>query len=314
MHESPDNTCIREPSRSLVPCGVLPVVKIPGQAMLGWLVMNEATTEPSPTSNTGPKTVHRQARLSNTGHLLLAMSVVSLACSGFLIFRKDAQNRLQKLEYCQRETAVLQQAETAAMSPMVLLAKALPSATPLQKQRLLQQADELIALNRYHCQSMELISTTYQSLVSVANVSAMVSATMLALLSVHGLKGEITWPVTVLGASAFTLGIAVVSIQTFNLNDNLRTSRALYEQTVALKRYFATSIANQESADARQHLNLLNPQDLAAFMKTVDQRLSNIDTPAFAMNDSFALKEALLLLRNASSTSPPTPQPDTSKP
>lgn len=290
---------------------MVPVVKVPGQALLGWLVMSEAATEPNPTTHTAPKTVRR---LSNTGHLLLAIALISLACSGLLFFRKDAQNRVQKLQYCQRETVGFEQAESAAVSPMVLWVKALPNATPSQKQRLIQQAHELIALNRYHCQSMELISTNYQSLVSVANVSAMVSATMLALLSVHGLKGEITWPVTVLGASAFTLGLAVVSIQTFDLNDNLITSRALYEQTVALTRYFATSIANQEYVDARQRLNLLKPQDLAAFIEMIDQNLSSMDTPAFAMNDSYALKEAFLLLRNASFTSPPATQPETSKP
>jgi hypothetical protein len=144
---------------------------------------------------------------------------------------------------------------------------------------------------------MQIISANYQSLVSVANASAMVSATMVALLSVHGLKGDIAWPFTVLVASTFTLGLAVVSIQTFSLNDNLKTSRNLYEQTIALTRSFATSIANQQYTAQGRTLSLLDLHELGLFIRSIDQQLSSVNVPTFLMNDNFASKEALLLLK-----------------
>ena len=47
-------------------------------------------------------------------------------------------------------------------------------------------------------------------------------------------------------ASGFALGMAVVTINTFNLKSNQQISARLYKQTIALVRSFATAIANQE--------------------------------------------------------------------
>lgn len=268
-------------------------------------MVSAKAAEPIPVTRTGQKPERRDGRLSQAGHLVLASSVVFLACSGLVIARKEAQTRLQRLAYCQREAIGPQPTQASAASNLTELAEALPSATFLQRQRLTQQAAELIALYRYHCRSMQIISANYQSLVSVANGSAMVSATMVALLSVHGLKGEVAWPFTVLVASAFSLGLAVASIQTFSLNDNLKTSRTLYEQTIAFTRGFATSIANQEYAGQGRTLSLLDRHELGLFISTIDQQLSSVDVPTFLMNDNFAAKEALLLLNKT----PPNPSP-----
>lgn len=283
-------------------------MRVPGRALRDWLLVSARTGEPNPAIRTGAKPGEREGRLSQAGHLVLASVVVFLACSGLVFARKEAQVRLQRLAYCHRDAIGLQQTKTPGASILVVLAKALPSATSLQRQRLTQQATELVALYRYHCRSMQVISANYQSLVCVANGSAMVSATMLALLGVHGLKGEVAWPFTVLLASAFTLGLAVVSIQTFNLNDNLKASRALYEQTIGLARTFATSIANQQYTGETKVLSLLDRRDLSLFIRLIDQQLRSVDTPTFVMNDNFASKEALVLLRKASpsESSPPS--------
>lgn len=276
------------------------MVKAPGQALRHWLEMNTAMAEPEPATRPTLKPGRRRARLSQSGHMALAMAVVILAGMGLVVGRKEAQRRTQNLAYCHLDPIRTQPAMTPAISSLAVLAGALPSATLPQRQRLNQQAHELLRLDRYHCRSMQLISANYQALVMVANGSAMVSATMLALLSVHGLKSEIHWPFTVLMASAFTLGLAVVSIETFNLNTNLNTSRGLYEQTIALTRSFATSIANQEYVSSSQRLNLLDRQQLGLYISLIDQQLNRVDQPTFGMNDDFASREALVLLRKAS--------------
>jgi hypothetical protein len=257
------------------------VVKAPGQALRHWLEMNTAMAEPEHATRPTLKPGRRRARLSQSGHMALAMAVVILAGMGLVVGRKEAQRRTQNLAYCHLDPIRTQPAMTPAISGLA-------------------QAHELLRLDRYHCRSMQLISANYQALVMVANGSAMVSATMLALLSVHGLKSEIHWPFTVLMASAFTLGLAVVSIETFNLNTNLNTSRGLYEQTIALTRSFATSIANQEYVSSSQRLNLLDRQQLGLYISLIDQQLNRVDQPTFGMNDDFASREALVLLRKAS--------------
>jgi hypothetical protein len=277
-----------------------PVVKAPGQALRHWLEMNAAMVEPKPAMRPALKPGRRRARLSQSGHIALAIAVVTLAGMGLVVGRKEAQTRSQNLAYCHLDPIRMQPAMPPAISGLPVLTGALTSATLLQRQRLNQQSNELLRLNRYHCRSMQWISVNYQALVLVANGSAMVSATMLALLSVHGLKSEIHWPFTVLMASAFTLGLAVVSIETFNLNDNLNASRVLYEQTKALTRTFATSIANQEYVSPNQRLNLLDRQQLRLYISLIDQQLNRVDRPTFGMNDDFASREALVLLHKAS--------------
>ena len=271
-------------------------------------MVSAKAAEPIPATRTGEKPGRRDGRLSQAGHLVLASAVVFLACSGLVIARREAQIRIQKLAYCHRETIERLPTKTRTASNLAALAQALPSATFLQRQRLTQQATELVALYRYHCRSMQIISANYQSLVSVANGSAMVSATMVALLRVHGLKGDIAWPFTVLVASAFTLGLALVSIQTFSLNDNLKTSRNLYEQTIALTRSFATSIANQQYTARGRTLSLLDRHELGLFISTIDQQLSSVDVPTFVMNGNFASKEARLLLKKTPPQRIPTPR------
>lgn len=262
--------------------------------------MNAAMAEPKPVTRPALKLGQRPARLNQSGHIALALAVVTLAGMGLVVGRKEAQRRTQNLAYCHLDPLPKQSAIPPALSGLPVLTGALASATLPQRQRLNQQANELVRLDRYHCRSMQLISVNYQALVLVSNGAAMVSATMLALLSVHGMKSEIHWPFTVLMASAFTLGLTVVSIEAFGLNANLNTSRALYEQTIALTRSFATSIANQEYVSPSQRLNLLDRQQLGLYISLIDQQLNRVDQPTFGMNDSFAIREALLLLRKAS--------------
>jgi len=144
------------------------------------------------------------------------------------------------LGYCDRVPIMLRQpytqqqqqpGDTLPLSTSINLKDlilALPTATPPQKQRLVQQAIELKELYQYHCQSMQIFSANYQALVGMANGAAMLSATMLALLSLHGLQTDIRWPFSVLVASGFALGIAVVTINTFNLKSNQQMSARLY--------------------------------------------------------------------------------------
>ena len=246
----------------------------------------------------------RRLRLSTAGHLLLAGAILAIAFSVVLVSRQAAQSRQRSLGYCNRvpimlgQPYTLQQQQPGNTLPLVTsinlkdLVQALTTATPLQKQRLVQQAIELSELYRYHCQSMQIFSAYYQALVGMANGAAMLSATMLALLSLHGLQTEIRWPFSVLVASGFALGMAVVTINTFNLKSNQQMSARLYKQTIALSRSFATAIANQEYGTGSDRLSLRKRYELGTFLDLVDKQLALNDTPVFVMNDQFASKEA----------------------
>ena len=256
----------------------------------------------------------RRLRLSTAGHLLLAGAILAIAFSVVLVSRQAAQSRQRTLGYCNRvpimlgQPYTLQQQQPGNTLPLVTsinlkdLVQALTTATPLQKQRLVQQAIELSELYRYHCQSMQIFSAYYQALVGMANGAAMLSATMLALLSLHGLQTEIHWPFSVLVASGFALGMAVVTINTFNLKSNQQMSARLYKQTIALSRSFATAIANQEYGTGSDRLSLRKRYELGTFLELVDKQLALNDTPVFVMNDQFASKEAAALSHKESTT------------
>ena len=256
----------------------------------------------------------RRLRLSTAGHLLLASAILAMAFSVVLVSRQAAQNRQRNLGYCNRVPLMLRQpypqqpqqpgdplpiATSINLKELVL---ALPTASPLQKQRLVQQAIELKELYQYHCQSMQIFSANYQALIGMANGAAMLSATMLALLSLRGLQTEIHWPFSVLGASGFALGMAVVTINTFNLKSNQQMSARLYKQTIALSRSFATAIANQEYGTGSDRLSLRDRYELGRFLDFVDKQLALNDTPVFVMDDQFAIKEAAALIHKASTT------------
>jgi len=246
-------------------------------------------------------------QVSTAGHLLLAGAILAIAFSVVLVSRQAAQSRQRSLGYCNRVPIKLgqpytqQQQQPGDTLPLATsinpkdLVLALPTATPLQKQRLVQQAIELRELYQYHCQSMQIFSANYQALVGMANGAAMLSATMLALLSLHGLQTEIRWPFSVLVASGFALGMAVVTINTFNLKSNQQMSARLYKQTIALSRSFATAIANQEYGTGSDRLSLRKRYELGTFLEVVDKQLALNDTPVFVMNDQFASKEAAAL-------------------
>jgi hypothetical protein len=244
----------------------------------------------------------------------LAGAILAMAFSVVLVSRQAAQNRQRNLGYCNRVPLMLRQpypqqpqqpgdplpiATSINLKELVL---ALPTASPLQKQRLVQQAIELKELYQYHCQSMQIFSANYQALVGMANGAAMLSATMLALLSLRGLQTEIHWPFSVLVASGFALGMAVVTINTFNLKSNQQMSARLYKQTIALSRSFATAIANQEYGTGSDRLSLRDRYELGRFLDFVDKQLALNDTPVFVMDDQFASKEAAALIHKASTT------------
>ena len=103
-------------------------------------------------------------------------------------------------------------------------------------------------------------------------------------------------------ASGFALGMAMVTINTFDLKSNQQTSARLYKQTMALARSFATAIANQEYGSGSDLLSLRDRSELGTFLDFIDQQLALNDTPVFVMDDQFAVKEAAALIHKASTT------------
>lgn len=256
----------------------------------GWLVDDgDGREDTHGLSRQGIKEVCRETRLTTAGHLLLAGVVLALACVVVVVSRLEAQSRQTLLGYCNR-------------APIQLLALNVPIATLPQRQRLAQQAREIQQLAHYHCKSMQFFSESQQALATMANGSAMLAATMLGLLSLHGLQTAIRWPFTVLLASAFSLGMAVVSIHGFHLHDNAHKSRALFLQTLVIARAFATGIANQDYRTHTTVLPLRNPQSMGVLLRQVDAQLAAVDVPIFLMDESFATNEVKALLLNTLST------------
>lgn len=288
--------------------------KGPGMAIRGLLMDESKLPNHASLVGQGGQQAGRSRRLSRAGHLLLAGAILALAFALVLVSRQAAQSRQRSLGYCNRDPIRLLQPDPQQRQQpdnslplgtninLKQLVLALPAATPFQRQRLVQQASELKDLYQYHCRSMQIFSANYQALVGMANGAAMLSATMLTLLSLHGLQTETRWPFSVLVASGFALGMAMVTINTFNLKSNQQMSARLYKKTIALSRSFATAIANQEYGSGSDRLSLRDRYELGTFLDLVDQQLALNDTPVFVMDDQFAVKEAAALIQKASTT------------
>jgi hypothetical protein len=100
----------------------------------------------------GGQQAGRRLRLSTAGHLLLAGAILAMAFSVVLVLRQAAQSRQRTLGYCNKVPIMLRQpyteqqqqpGDTLPLATSINLKDqilALPTATPPQKQRLVQQA------------------------------------------------------------------------------------------------------------------------------------------------------------------------------
>ncbi len=281
-------------------------------ALRDWLFTGAEVIETTPETRPQFTRDMKSRRLTCGGHLTLATLVLCLAGVSYWAARMEANRRVDMMEYCQRDAIKREKPEKFPIAETsMIIDSAVPIATKLQQQRLIQQSRELLRLYTYHCRSLQVFSSNYQALLTVANASAVVSATTLTILGIHGLKGEIRWPLSVLASSAFALGLSMTSIQTFRLSSNLSASRNLLGQTNALTRSFATSIANQAYTDSKQTLNLANRKDLGSFISAMDHQIMMIDIASFDVEEGFAAEEAKVFLkRSAKPEGQHSPEPN----
>ena len=129
--------------------------------MRHWREVNPAVAVPNPAMRPALKPGRRRARLSQSGHMALAMAVVTLAGIGLVVGRKEAQRRTQNLAYCHLDPVRTQPAMTPAISGLPVPTGALATATLAQPQPRNQQAQALLRLERYPCLSIQFISTTH---------------------------------------------------------------------------------------------------------------------------------------------------------
>lgn len=255
-------------------------------------------------ANKSPPILHR---LSARGQPVVVVAALVVYGSLFLVSRLEAQRRQAELGYCNRDTIELgakppqttghqhTQLRTDPLASGYSLSLALPAASEPQRQRMVQQAKEAIQLFRYHCRSMQLFSSDFQSLLMVANGAGILTLGIVAWLSRQARRDELQWPLPLILTSACSFTLALVTIKTFNLQENMLNSRSLTQQSRGIARSYATSIANQSFREGSGVQGLDTSSSLAQFLEQMDNRLSRVDRSEFVISDQLDETGARLL-------------------
>ena len=159
-----------------------------------------------------------------------------------------------------------------------------------------EQADEAAELFRYHCLAMQLFSSDFQSLVMVANSAGILMIGTVAWLSRQPWRDNgLDWPLPLILTSACSFALAMASIKTFNLQENMLNSRTLAQQSREIARDYATSVANLNDVEDERIQELKSGQKIALLLKQMDSSLSQVDRAEFVISDRLDKKEAKLI-------------------
>lgn len=246
-------------------------------------------------------------RFTGKGQATVVAATLLLYISIFLLSRLEAQRRQAELGYCNRVSLELvptqAQANTlqkgrvqaSAWTSWERLSMALPLVNKLQVRRMTQQTSEANELFRYHCKSMRLYTADFQSLVMVANGAGILMVGILAWLSRQPKQQEMHWPLPLILASACSFAVALVTIKTFNLQENMLNSRSLTQQSREIARSYVTSLANLSEQQTRNAQPLDARTSIDELLKQMDGGLALIDRSEFAISDQLDVKGAQLL-------------------
>jgi hypothetical protein len=269
---------------------------------------HEAADAPAPCRPRDPtQTLPSLDRLTGKGQFAVVAATLLLHISIFLLSRLEAQRRQAELGYCNRVSLELvsrqvqantrqkDRAQASAWASWERLSKALPTVSKLQVRRMTQQASEANELFRYHCKSMGLFSADFQSLVMVANGAGILVLGILAWLSRQPRQQEMQWPLPLIVTSACSFTVAVITVKTFNLQENMLNSRSLTQQSRGIARGYATSLANLTEPQTRNAQPLEAGSSIGELLEQMDSRLALIDRSGFAISDQLDEKGAQLL-------------------
>jgi hypothetical protein len=246
-------------------------------------------------------------RLTGKGQATVVAATLLLYISIFLLSRLEEQRRQSELGYCNRVTLELvsrqvqantrqkDRAHASAWASWERLSKALPTASKLQVRRMTQQVSEANELFRYHCKSMGMFSADFQSLVMVANGAGILALGILAWLSRQPRQQEMQWPLPLIVTSACSFTVALVTIKTFKLQENMLNSRSLTQQSRGIARGYATSLANLTEQQIRNAQRLAAGSSIGELLEQMDSQLALIDRSAFTISDQLDEKGAQLL-------------------
>jgi hypothetical protein len=103
------------------------------------------------------------------------------------------------------------------------------------------------------------------------------------------------WPLPLIVTSACSFTVALVTIKTFKLQENMLNSRSLTQQSRGIARGYATSLANLTEQQTRNAQRLAAGSSIGELLEQMDSQLALIDRSAFTISDQLDEKGAQLL-------------------
>jgi hypothetical protein len=268
----------------------------------------EAADAPAPCRPRDPTQILPSLdRLTGKGQPAVVAATLLLYISIFLLSRLEAQRRQAELGFCNRDTLELVskqsqantlqkgRAQASAWTSWERLSMALPMVSKLQVRRMTQQAREANDLFRYHCKSLGLFSADFQSLVMVANGAGILVLGILAWRSCQPRQQEMHWLLPLIVTSACSFAVALVTIKTFNLQENMLNSRSLTQQSRGIARSYASSLANLTQQQTRNAQPLDAGTSIGELLEQMDSRLTLVDRSKFTISDQLDEKGAQFL-------------------
>ena len=240
-------------------------------------------------------------RVSMLGHTLLTGGIVLMAAAGFAISQALTRASVHQWDLCNHSRhggatealnnpdAVvwlrLQQAQQATIS-------ALPVATVAQRQRLLEQRQEILETMNSYCLISHNFQIQFTAFTSVGTAAAILVTISLITVAPDGLKTRNRTLLNVLMTSGIVLAICVIYPQTFSHIANEARAVSVYQQASNLLRSFNSTLANEQISsseqDPRATSPLKSPEAIATFIRANDIALGKLTAARLSFNNRFA--------------------------
>lgn len=250
--------------------------------------------EPAPRS-TGGK------RLSLLGHTLLTGGLVLMAAVGYSISHSVTKASVHQWDLCNHNERQSTQALSVGSGPVewARIDQAqkktildLKVATPAQRQRLLEQRQEILETMNSYCLISHNFQIQFIALTSVGTAAAIFVTISLITVAPDGLKTNQRTLLNILMSSSIILAICVIYPQTFSQISNESRAVSVYQKAANMMRSFNSTLANQQiSTNARNPLAsapLNSHNEVANFIRLNDDALDQLTSARLSFNNKFA--------------------------
>lgn len=244
-----------------------------------------------------------KTRLNILGHTLLTGALFLTAGVGFLVSLGITQASINRWDHCPQyeqkngagsavDAGARRDAERSAQAKEMI--NNLTVATRAQRQRLLQQRQEMEATRESFCLISHNFEIQFTAFTSVGTAAAILVTIALTTVAPDGLKTQNRTLLNVLMSSGIILAISVIYPQTFSQIANQTEAESAYQQTTNLLYAFTSALANKQISTNEQNPHAYTPintsADVATLIRMNDAALAQLTSAKLSFNNQFATK------------------------